>query len=225
MCPWGDLHFGWLLEPCAFPRFPDRVASILDPGGILPNSAGIVFRRRRTPLSWEGPSEVIWTGGQKADILCSTRRNAFIFSCLFSRSQYSKTWDNKCLALIAWIRRFEVRVPFLSPKLWHFHQNIRLCAGNECCCPRTVSISNVDLTSKLSILTEPVFKNMGQQMSGSDSSNGSKEHSAWIRRLGVRPLQDSHFRSRHSKTLTLSQEHPFVYRKWMQFVHSLHFKC
>ena len=38
------------------------------------------------------------------------------------------------------------------------------------------------------------------------------EHSAWIRRLGVRvPLRLRHFLS----TLTLSQEHLFVCRKWM----------
>ena len=56
----------------------------------------------------------------------------------------------------AWIRRLGVRVPlssrhFLSQKLWHFHKNIRSCVENEWCCPRTVNISNVNLTSKLSI--------------------------------------------------------------------------
>ena len=37
---------------------------------------------------------------------------------------------------------------------------------------RTVNISNVNFTSKISIPPEPVFKNMGQQMSGLDISNG-----------------------------------------------------
>ena len=37
---------------------------------------------------------------------------------------------------------------FSVSKLWHFHKNIRLCVENECCCPRTVSILNVNFTSK-----------------------------------------------------------------------------
>ena len=49
-----------------------------------------------------------------------------------------------------------VRVPlrwrhFLSQKLWHFHKNTRLCVENECCCPRTVNISNVNFTSEIII--------------------------------------------------------------------------
>ena len=79
---------------------------------------------------------------------------------LYHKSMCSKTWDSKCLALIAqmvrafaWIRRLGVRVPlklrhFLSQKLWHFHKNIRSCVENECWCPRTVYISNVNFTSK-----------------------------------------------------------------------------
>ena len=75
---------------------------------------------------------------------------------LYHQSQYSKTWDWKCLALIAqmvrtWIRRLGVRVPlwsrhFLSQKLWHFHKNIHWCVENECWCMRTVNISNVNFT-------------------------------------------------------------------------------
>ena len=38
---------------------------------------------------------------------------------------------------------------FLSQKFWHFHKNIRSCVENECFCPQTVDISNVDLTSKI----------------------------------------------------------------------------
>ena len=95
-----------------------------------------------------------------------------------------KTWGNKSLAFItqllehsAWFRRLGVRFPlrstyFLTHKLWHFHKNIRSCVANECCCPRTVKISHVKFYSKISIPPEPVFKNMGQQMSSPDSSNG-----------------------------------------------------
>ena len=61
---------------------------------------------------------------------------------------------------------------FTHPALWHFHKNTRSCVENECCCPRTVNISNVNFTSRISTLPEPVFKNMGQQMSGPDSSIG-----------------------------------------------------
>ena len=52
------------------------------------------------------------------------------------------------------------------------YKNTRWCVKNECCCPRTVNISNVNFTSKISIPPEPVFINMGQQMSGPDSSRG-----------------------------------------------------
>ena len=36
-----------------------------------------------------------------------------------------------------------------------FHKNTRSCAENECCCPRTVNISNVNFTSKISISALP----------------------------------------------------------------------
>ena len=100
---------------------------------------------------------------------------------LYHQSQYSATWDSKCLALIAqMVRAFGmnpkrgVRVPlrsrhFLSQKLWHFHKSARSCGENECCCSHTVNISNVNFTSKISTPPEPVFNNMGQQMSGPDS--------------------------------------------------------
>ena len=38
--------------------------------------------------------------------------------------------------------QFEI---FSVAKLWHFHK----CVENECCCPRTVNISNVNFTSKI----------------------------------------------------------------------------
>ena len=61
---------------------------------------------------------------------------------LYHQSQYSKTWDSKCLPLAAQMVRafgmnpkFGARVPlrsrhFLSQKLWHFHKNIRSCVKN-----------------------------------------------------------------------------------------------
>ena len=73
--------------------------------------------------------------------------------------------DSKCLALIdQMVRAFGINLKvggssppelrsrhFLSHKLWHFHKNTRSCVKNECCCPRTVIIWNVDLTSNLYI--------------------------------------------------------------------------
>ena len=75
------------------------------------------------------------------------------------------------------IRRLGVPVPcrsrhFRFPKLRHFHKNIHACVENESCCPRTVNISNVDFTTKIPILPELIFKYMGQQMFGPDSSSG-----------------------------------------------------
>ena len=96
-----------------------------------------------------------------------------------------------------------IHTPNIGPqKLLHFRKNIRSCAENECCCPRTVNISNVNFTSKIYIQREPVFKNIGQQMSGPNSCNGP-------------PAQVETFSV--SKTLTLSREHTFVCRKWMLF--------
>ena len=61
---------------------------------------------------------------------------------------------------------------FLSQNLWHSHTNTRSCVENDCCCLPTVNSANVNFTSKISIPPEPVFWNMGQQMSVPDSSNG-----------------------------------------------------
>ena len=57
---------------------------------------------------------------------------------------------------------------------WHFHKssNTRSWAENECCCPCTVNMSNIDLITNTSTPPEPVCTNMGQQMSVPDSSNG-----------------------------------------------------
>ena len=115
----------------------------------------------------------------------------------------------------AWIRRLGVRVPlksrhFLPQKLWHFHKNTRSCVENECCCPCTVKISNVNFTSNISTPPEPVFKNMRQQIFGRDSSisyNIRHESEGW----GFETPQVQTFSV--SKTFTLSQEHPFVCRK------------
>ena len=60
-------------------------------------------------------------------------------------------------------QRLRIRVPpqvetYSFSKLWNFHNNIRSCVENESCCPRTVYISNVNFTSRISIPPEPVFK-------------------------------------------------------------------
>ena len=40
---------------------------------------------------------------------------------------------------------------FCLKKPWNFPKNTRPCVENECCCPRTVNISNVNLTLKNNI--------------------------------------------------------------------------
>ena len=72
-------------------------------------------------------------------------------SYLCHHSQYSNAWDNKSLA-----RKLRVRLPlrsrhFLFLKLWHFHKNIRSWFRNECCCPLTFNISNINFTTKISM--------------------------------------------------------------------------
>ena len=81
-----------------------------------------------------------------------------------------KTWDRKCLALITqMVRAFDMNPmvggssplqveTFSVSKHCHFHKNIRSCDENECFCPRTVNISNVNFTSQISISPGLVFK-------------------------------------------------------------------
>ena len=75
-----------------------------------------------------------------------------------------------------------IRVPlrsrhFLSKKLWHFHNNIRSSVENECCCLRTVNISNGNFIIKTYLYRQSQYsKTRGQQMSGPDSSNESIRH-------------------------------------------------
>ena len=71
-----------------------------------------------------------------------------------------------------WVRVLLRSRHFLSENLWHFPKSTRSCVENECCCPRTVNISNVNFILKISILPVPVFNTMGQQMYGPDSSTG-----------------------------------------------------
>ena len=86
----------------------------------------------------------------------------FYFKISIPPEPVFKTWtaniwprERKWLEHSAWIRRLGVRVPlrlrhFLSRKLWHFHKNIRSCVETKCCCPRTLNISNINFTLKLS---------------------------------------------------------------------------
>ena len=77
---------------------------------------------------------------------------------VYHQSQYSKTWDSKGVSLIAqMVRAFgmnpkvggwsppQVETFAVSKPFGHFHKNIK----NECGCPGTVSISNVNSTSKI----------------------------------------------------------------------------
>ena len=76
---------------------------------------------------------------------------------LYSQSQYSNTWDRKCLAPIAqMVRAFGMnpkvvgssspQVVTFSQKHWHFDKNTRSYVQNECCCPPTVDIVDVKFT-------------------------------------------------------------------------------
>ena len=64
-----------------------------------------------------------------------------------------------------------VRVPlrsrhFLSLHFRHFHKNIRSWVENECCCPRTLNIPNVNFTSKMAI-----YILMSSQIPATDSTH------------------------------------------------------
>ena len=111
------------------------------------------------------------------------------FKCLLKKylhrqNEYSNTWDGKCLALIAHVVRSFVINPkvggssspeddtFSVSKNSTFHKNIRSWVENECCCSSTVHISNVNFIVLKIFIANPVFKYMGQQMSGLDSLSG-----------------------------------------------------
>ena len=146
-----------------------------------------------------------------------------------------KTRDSKCLALIAqMVRAFGMNPKvggsspaqvetFLSKKTWNFHKNIRSCVENECCCPRTINSSNFNFTSKISIPPEPVFRTWDSKCLALIAQ--------MVRAFGMNPKVGDSSPSQVetfsvSKTLTLSQEHPFVCRKWMLLpAHSQQFKC
>ena len=84
----------------------------------------------------------------------------FITKYLYRQSQYSTTWDSKCLALIAQLVRtfgMNTKVGWSSPlrsrhslpqKRRHFHKNIRLWSKNECCCQCRGNISIVNFTTR-----------------------------------------------------------------------------
>ena len=65
------------------------------------------------------------------------------------QSQYSIRWLGVRVSLRS--------MYYLSQKLWHFHKNTRSCVENQCCCPRTVNISNVNFTSKYILHIYVVF--------------------------------------------------------------------
>ena len=82
---------------------------------------------------------------------------------LYHQSQYSKTWDNKCLALISqMVRAFGINPKVggsSTPQVETFSvskpstrsQEHRSCVANQCCCPGIVNTSNVNFTTKISI--------------------------------------------------------------------------
>ena len=93
--------------------------------------------------------------GKDYFVNCKQNPRARSISILY----FWETWHG----LVSWKQNIGQSDVKLSLNLRHFHKNIRSCVENECCCLRTVSISNIS--------PEPIFKYMGQQMSGPDSSN------------------------------------------------------
>ena len=105
----------------------------------------------------------------------------FTIKISIPHSQYSNTWGSKCPALISKVVRafgMNPKVGVLNPPHLEIFSvpdisNIRSWVYKYIfCCPRTVNSSNVNFIIKISIPPEPVFKYMGQQTSGPDSSKG-----------------------------------------------------
>ena len=102
---------------------------------------------------------------------------------------------------------------------WRFNKNIRSCVDDECCCQRTVNISNVLTASGMNpkvvgssppsdrdifcLKISDTFTTTSVNVSKMNAVSRAQlafqmwlEHSAWIRRLWVRvPLRSRHFQS------------------------------
>ena len=107
--------------------------------------------------SYRRESGGLWTNVENE---CCCPRTVNISNVNFTSKISIPPWWLNRLEHSALIRRWGVRVPlrsrhFLSQKLWHFHKNTRSCVENECCCPRTVNISNVKFTLKNCYRREP----------------------------------------------------------------------
>ena len=88
-------------------------------------------------------------------------RELYLKNIYTARASIQKHGTAKCLAALTaqMIRAFDMNPKvggyplrsryFLSKKVWHFHKTIRSCVENDCCCPRTVNICNVNSTSKI----------------------------------------------------------------------------
>ena len=116
-----------------------------------------------------------------------------------------------------------VRIPlrsrhFPSVNFRHFHKNIRVWAENEWCCSRTVNISNVNFTSK--------YLHRHSQYSNTRDSKCLALVAQVGRIFGMNwgsiPPQVGTFSV--SKSSTLSQEHPFMSRKWILLPEQLAFQ-
>ena len=88
----------------------------------------------------------------------------FIIKYICRQSHCLKIWDSNFLALITqMVRAFrmsakvggsnitQVETFIFSKKLQHFHNNKHSWVLNECRCPRTVNISNVNFTAKITV--------------------------------------------------------------------------
>ena len=90
----------------------------------------------------------------ESKIIVSTRRK-YVKPCVRSpclwryfKEIYTRSWGlSNYIEHSAWIRSLGVGVPLRS-RLWHFPKNTHSCVENECCCPRTVNISSVNLLKK-----------------------------------------------------------------------------
>ena len=127
--------------------------------------------QRRNWLSWKCLSSVIPLMLPKVSLIITyCGHSVAIQACTPVEGNCVLCWSACSLGkYMLWLT---VELPVIPYVITYFHKSIRSCVENECCCPRTVNISNVNFTSKISIPPEPVFKHMGQEMSGPDSSNG-----------------------------------------------------
>ena len=127
---------------------------------------------------------------RQATITSAFRTPHLLHATIYAQTEYIK----ECVLVETFsASKITNKKPKKIKQTWHFHKNIRYCVKNECCCPRTVNISNVNFTFKRYLYRQ---SQCCKTWDSKCQALIAKMHSAWTRRLGARvPLRSRYFLS------------------------------